>query len=134
MGNIKLPPLNLSILQFNDGNISTRMTHGIFNYQLLIRTYKERQFEITILGAFPQLTGEFISVAEKWGMAYNGSGLGAVLWRSLRQQRVKPQNKSDTPENIFIIKLRIKKLMLKYFLTTVTELRQIQCWKNVAQK
>jgi hypothetical protein len=39
-------------------------------------------------------------------------------------QREKPQNKPDTPENIFRMNFRIIYVYRKYFQTTVTELRQ----------
>jgi hypothetical protein len=39
-------------------------------------------------------------------------------------QRGKPQNKPDTPENIFRMNLRNICVRTKYFQTTVTELRQ----------
>ena len=53
--------MNLSILQFNEDNISTRITTGVLNHQFLLRPYKEHFYKFK---DFLLLTKEFHSAPE----------------------------------------------------------------------
>ena len=53
--------MNLSILQFNEDNISTRITTGVLNHQFLRRPYKEHFYKFK---DFLPLAKEFHSAPE----------------------------------------------------------------------
>ena len=53
--------MNLSILQFNEVNISTRITTGVLNHQFLQRPYKEHFYKFK---NFLPLAKEFNSATE----------------------------------------------------------------------
>ena len=53
--------MNLSFLQFNEDNISTRITLGVLNHQLLKRPCKEHFYKFK---NFRPLAKEFNSVPE----------------------------------------------------------------------
>ncbi len=53
--------MNLSILQFNEDNISTRITTGVLNLQFLRRPYKEHFYKFK---DFLPLAKEFNSAPE----------------------------------------------------------------------
>ena len=53
--------MNLSFLQFNEDNISTRITTGVLNHQFLRRPYKEHFYKFK---DFLPLAKEFHSAPE----------------------------------------------------------------------